>query len=81
MSRTSSKRRLENEGQFDPPLSFEVLQQIGKGGCGVVFMAEQEELVRREVALRIVKPGIDTKDNRSCSVRGNEKFDRRSNSR
>src|SRR5258706_7344192 len=38
-----------------------LLQQIGEGGCGVVFMAEQEEPVRRRVALKIIKPGMDTK--------------------
>jgi serine/threonine protein kinase len=37
------------------------LEQIGEGGCGVVFMAEQEEPVRRQVALKIIKPGMDTK--------------------
>jgi serine/threonine protein kinase len=37
------------------------LQQIGEGGCGVVFMAEQEEPIRRRVALKIIKPGMDTK--------------------
>src|ERR1700720_4596100 len=40
---------------------YKLLQQIGEGGCGVVFMAEQEEPVRRKVALKIVKPGMDTK--------------------
>src|SRR5580658_2977386 len=40
---------------------YKLLQQIGEGGCGVVFMAEQEEPVRRRVALKIVKPGMDTK--------------------
>jgi len=40
---------------------FKLLQQIGEGGCGVVFMAEQEEPVRRQVALKIIKPGMDTK--------------------
>ena|ERR1700722_933499 len=39
---------------------YKLLQQIGEGGCGVVFMAEQEEPVRRRVALKIVKPGMDT---------------------
>src|SRR6187401_3148968 len=38
-----------------------LLQQIGEGGCGVVFMAEQEEPIRRKVALKIVKLGMDTK--------------------
>src|SRR5215831_12324837 len=40
---------------------YTLLQQIGEGGCGVVFMAEQEEPVRRRVALKIIKPGMDTK--------------------
>jgi tetratricopeptide (TPR) repeat protein len=40
---------------------YKLLQQIGEGGCGVVFMAEQEEPVRRQVALKIIKPGMDTK--------------------
>ena len=40
---------------------YKLLQQIGEGGWGVVFMAEQEEPVRRRVALKIVKPGMDTK--------------------
>src|SRR4029434_5991428 len=38
-----------------------LLQQIGEGGYGVVFMAEQEEPIRRRVALKIIKPGMDTK--------------------
>src|SRR6266446_1950002 len=40
---------------------YKLLQQIGEGGCGVVFVAEQEEPVRRRVALKVVKPGMDTK--------------------
>jgi tetratricopeptide (TPR) repeat protein len=40
---------------------YKLLQQIGEGGCGVVFMAEQEEPVHRKVAIKIVKPGMDTK--------------------
>jgi hypothetical protein len=34
---------------------YKVLQQIGEGGCGVVYMAEQEEPVRRRVALKVIK--------------------------
>jgi serine/threonine protein kinase len=41
---------------------YKLLQQIGEGGCGVVFMAEQEEPVRRRVALKIIKPGMDTRN-------------------
>jgi serine/threonine protein kinase/tetratricopeptide (TPR) repeat protein len=40
---------------------YKLLQQIGEGGCGAVYMAEQEEPVRRRVALKIIKPGMDTK--------------------
>jgi serine/threonine protein kinase len=41
---------------------YKLLQQIGEGGCGVVFMAEQAEPVRRRVALKIIKPGMDTRN-------------------
>src|SRR6516162_3224791 len=41
---------------------YKLLQQIGEGGYGVVYMAEQEEPVRRRVALKIIKPGMDTKN-------------------
>jgi eukaryotic-like serine/threonine-protein kinase len=40
---------------------YKLLQKIGEGGMGVVFMAEQTEPVRRKVALKIIKLGMDTK--------------------
>ena len=40
---------------------YRLLQQIGEGGCGVVYRAEQEEPVRRLVALKVIKLGMDTK--------------------
>src|SRR6266853_784959 len=40
---------------------YKLLQQIGEGGGGVVYMAEQQAPVRRRVALKIIKPGMDTK--------------------
>src|SRR3984885_12647841 len=40
---------------------YKLLQKIGEGGMGVVYMAEQEEPVRRRVALKIIKLGMDTK--------------------
>ena len=40
---------------------YKLLQKIGEGGCGVVWMAEQEEPVRRRVALKVIKLGMDTK--------------------
>ena len=39
---------------------YKLLQQIGEGGFGVVYMAEQTQPVRRVVALKIIKPGMDT---------------------
>jgi eukaryotic-like serine/threonine-protein kinase len=39
---------------------YKLLQQIGEGGMGTVFMAEQTEPVRRMVALKIIKPGMDS---------------------
>src|SRR5262245_58380926 len=39
---------------------YKLLQQIGEGGMGVVYMAEQLEPVRRRVALKIIKPGMDS---------------------
>lgn len=39
---------------------YKLLQQIGEGGMGTVFMAEQTEPVERRVALKIIKPGMDT---------------------
>jgi serine/threonine protein kinase/WD40 repeat protein len=40
---------------------YKLLEQIGEGGCGVVYMAEQEEPVRRRVALKVLKLGMDTR--------------------
>jgi serine/threonine protein kinase len=41
---------------------YKLLQQIGEGGFGVVYLAEQQEPVRRNVALKIIKPGMDTRE-------------------
>jgi serine/threonine protein kinase/tetratricopeptide (TPR) repeat protein len=40
---------------------YKLLQQIGEGGMGVVWMAEQQQPVRRKVALKIIKPGLDSR--------------------
>jgi serine/threonine protein kinase/tetratricopeptide (TPR) repeat protein len=40
---------------------YKILQQIGEGGCGIVYMAEQEKPVRRKVALKVIKPGMGTR--------------------
>ena len=41
---------------------YRLMEQIGEGGFGLVFVAEQSEPVRRKVALKIIKPGMDTRD-------------------
>jgi tetratricopeptide (TPR) repeat protein/serine/threonine protein kinase len=41
---------------------YKLLEQIGEGGFGVVFMAEQTRPVRRRVALKVLKPGMDTRE-------------------
>jgi serine/threonine protein kinase len=40
---------------------YKLLQEIGEGGMGLVFMAEQQEPVQRRVALKVIKPGMDTR--------------------
>ena len=41
---------------------YKLMERIGEGGCGSVYLAEQEEPVRRMVALKIIKLGMDTKN-------------------
>jgi serine/threonine-protein kinase len=41
---------------------YKLLQEIGEGGCGTVYVAEQEEPVRRRVALKVIKLGMDTRE-------------------
>ncbi|HLJ96739.1 MAG TPA: protein kinase [Gemmataceae bacterium] len=57
-------------GTVDEPLTerpgtvvglYKLLEQIGEGGFGIVFMAEQQQPVRRKVALKVLKPGMDTR--------------------
>jgi non-specific serine/threonine protein kinase/serine/threonine-protein kinase len=40
---------------------YKLLEQIGEGGMGLVFVAEQQRPVRRRVALKLIKPGMDSK--------------------
>src|SRR6516162_8625339 len=40
---------------------YKLLEQIGEGGMGLVFVAEQQEPIRRKVALKVLKPGMDTR--------------------
>ena len=54
--------RLKPEEGEDRIGHYKLLQKIGEGGFGTVWMAEQLEPVRRRVALKIIKPGMDTKE-------------------
>ncbi|MCA8988267.1 MAG: serine/threonine protein kinase [Planctomycetaceae bacterium] len=41
---------------------YKLMEQIGEGGFGLVFVAEQQEPVRRKVALKVIKPGMDSRE-------------------
>src|SRR5262249_49467408 len=41
---------------------YKLMEQIGEGGMGLVFVAEQQKPVRRKVALKIIKPGMGSRD-------------------
>jgi serine/threonine protein kinase len=51
---------IEQPGTIIGP--YKLLQQIGEGGFGVVFLTEQERPVKRRVAVKIIKPGMDTRE-------------------
>ena len=57
----STMNALRSEGPGTTVGAFKLLEQIGEGGFGVVFMAEQHLPVRRKVALKLVKLGMDTR--------------------
>ncbi len=49
---------LEQAGDRVGP--YKILQALGEGGMGIVFLAEQDQPVRRRVALKLIKPGMDS---------------------
>src|SRR5216117_3749016 len=57
----AARRSLPTEKPGDRIGRYKLLEQIGEGGCGVVYVAEQEEPVRRRVALKVIKLGMDTR--------------------
>ncbi len=61
LKRTLLSEPLVGEGVGAVIGRYKLLQEIGEGGMGVVYMAQQEEPVRRRVALKIIKLGMDTK--------------------
>jgi serine/threonine protein kinase/Flp pilus assembly protein TadD len=56
---TYAEPRSESPGTQIGP--YKLLQVIGEGGMGVVYMAEQSEPVKRKVALKLIKPGMDSR--------------------
>jgi len=59
------------EATIDRPLSerpgtvlgsYKLMEEIGAGGFGLVFVAEQQQPLRRKVALKVIKPGMDTRE-------------------
>src|SRR5437588_7662057 len=61
-------QKIEARAELEPPEQigdcigrYKLLQKIGEGGCGEVYMAQQEEPVRRRVALKVIKLGMDTR--------------------
>lgn len=56
---TSAEPPLEGPGTKIGP--YRLMEQIGEGGFGLVFVAEQQEPVKRRVALKVIKPGMDTR--------------------
>ncbi len=60
-SPTPSRRSLLLEGPGTVIGEYRLLEQIGEGGFGIVYMAEQVQPVRRKVAFKIIKPGMDTR--------------------
>jgi serine/threonine protein kinase/tetratricopeptide (TPR) repeat protein len=41
--------------------SYQLMRELGEGGCGIAYLAEQTAPVKREVAVKVIKPGMDTK--------------------
>src|SRR5512136_2310469 len=58
----TSAREAIGEGPGTVIGRYKLLQEIGEGGFGTVFMAEQSEPVRRKVALKLIKAGMDTRE-------------------
>jgi serine/threonine protein kinase len=57
----SAATRPPSEGPGSRIGPYKLLQQIGEGGMGAVYLAEQEQPVHRKVALKIIKPGMDSR--------------------
>jgi serine/threonine protein kinase/WD40 repeat protein len=58
----SLAKAIVSEGPGDHIGRYKLLQKIGEGGCGIVFMAEQTEPVQRRVAVKVIRLGMDTEE-------------------
>ncbi len=59
--RTAPRRPSAGEKDGDQIGRYRLLRKLGEGGCGEVFLADQEHPVRRHVALKVIKLGMDTR--------------------
>src|SRR5581483_3038294 len=48
--------------EYDNFGPYQILQVLGEGGMGTVYLAEQIEPIKRRVALKVIKPGMDTRE-------------------
>jgi WD40 repeat protein/serine/threonine protein kinase len=55
----ASERSFERPGMMIGP--FRILEELGEGGFGVIFHCEQDEPIQREVAVKVLKPGLDSR--------------------
>jgi serine/threonine protein kinase len=55
----SSKEKAPTPGAIGP---YRILEILGEGGMGIVYLAEQVEPIRRRVALKVIKPGMDSRE-------------------
>ncbi|MHC4085408.1 MAG: serine/threonine protein kinase, partial [Planctomycetota bacterium] len=55
----SLESSVEHIGQWIGP--YRLVRILGEGGMGIVYLAEQQQPIRRQVALKVIKPGMDSK--------------------
>jgi serine/threonine protein kinase len=58
---TVSELKVPSEQVGDKIGHYKLLQRLGEGGCGIVYLAQQEEPIRRQVAFKVIKVGLDTR--------------------
>ena len=61
VSWSESSERGEESEKLPQVKGYEIVKKLGEGGMDIVYLAEQREPIRRRVALKIIKPGMDSK--------------------